>query len=54
MHPTKLELTNEIIKQISAIENLYCLSLIKKAVEAEIAIWHTCLDSEESTEPPSE
>ncbi|MCT7952239.1 hypothetical protein NG798_20790 [Ancylothrix sp. C2] len=38
MHPTKLELTDEIIKQISTLDNWYCLDLIKKAVDAEILI----------------
>lgn len=49
MTQTKLELTNEIIKQISTLNNLYCLDLIKRAIEAEMAIRSVCLDDEESS-----
>lgn len=46
MTQTKLELTNEIIKQLSTLDNLYCLDLVKRAVEAEMAIRSVCLDEE--------
>ncbi|MCT7952211.1 hypothetical protein NG798_20650 [Ancylothrix sp. C2] len=45
MHPTKLELTDEIIKQISTLD-IYCLDLIKKVVEAEIVIKSDCSNSD--------
>ncbi|MCT7949990.1 hypothetical protein NG798_09345 [Ancylothrix sp. C2] len=47
MHPTKLELTNEIIKQISTLGNEACLVLIKRAVEAELAIVSECVVPDE-------
>ncbi|MCT7948785.1 hypothetical protein NG798_03195 [Ancylothrix sp. C2] len=47
VHPTKVELTDEIIRQISTLGNLYCLDLIKRAVEAEIVIKSDCQESDE-------
>lgn len=44
MAQTKLELTNQIIELIAELGNLYYLGLVKQALEAELAIRHTCLE----------